>query len=86
MCTSSDLHLGDLKHSFKLIFSSKPDLNWIYIRRSYVMRCVIWNHLYNFKIVENTHGGVLLLVKLQNKKTVIIEFVAWKLKNEPKRN
>ena len=29
------------------------------------MRCSIWYHLYNFKNVKNTHGGVLLLVKLQ---------------------
>ena len=32
---------------------------------SYVMRCTIWYHLHNFKNVKNTHGGVLLLVKLQ---------------------
>ena len=31
----------------------------------YVMRCVIWYHLYNLKNVKNTHGGVLILVKLQ---------------------
>ena len=30
------------------------------------MLCTIWYHLYNLKNVENTHGGVLLLVKLQN--------------------
>ena len=29
------------------------------------MLCTIWYHLYNFKNVKNTHGGVLLLVKLQ---------------------
>ena len=29
------------------------------------MRCVIWYHLYNVKNVKNTHGGVLILVKLQ---------------------
>ena len=29
------------------------------------MRCAIWYHLYNFKNVKNTHGGVLILVKLQ---------------------
>ena len=23
-----------------------------------VMRCAIWYHLYNFKNVKNTHGGV----------------------------
>ena len=32
------------------------------------MLCAIWYHLYNFKNVKNTHGGVLLLVKLQPKK------------------
>ena len=31
--------------------------------RLYVMCFEIWYHLYNFKNVENTHGGVLLLVK-----------------------
>ena len=29
------------------------------------MLCAIWYHLYNFKNVKSTHGGVLLLVKLQ---------------------
>ena len=29
------------------------------------MFCVIWYHLHNLKNVKNTHGGVLLLVKLQ---------------------
>ena len=29
------------------------------------MRCSIWYHLYNLKNVKNTHGGVLVLVKLQ---------------------
>ena len=29
------------------------------------MRCAIWWHLYNLKNVKNTHGGVLILVKLQ---------------------
>ena len=32
-----------------------------------VMHCVIWYHLNNFKKVENTQGGVLLLVMLQAK-------------------
>ena len=30
-----------------------------------VMRCAVWYHLYNLKNVKNTHGGVLILVKLQ---------------------
>ena len=32
---------------------------------TYVMCLAIWYHLHNFKNVKNTHGGVLLLVKLQ---------------------
>ena len=40
------------------------NLSILYISR-YVMRCAIWYHLYNLKNVKNTHGGVLLLVKLQ---------------------
>ena len=31
----------------------------------YVVRCAIWYHLYNLKNVKNTHGGVIILVKLQ---------------------
>ena len=30
-----------------------------------VMRCVVCYHLYNLKNVKNTHGGVLLLVKVR---------------------
>ena len=29
------------------------------------MRCAIWYQLYNLRKVKNTHGGVLLLEKLQ---------------------
>ena len=29
------------------------------------MRCAIWYYLYNLKSMKNTHGGVLILVKLQ---------------------
>ena len=32
--------------------------------KTYVILCTIWYHFYNFKNVKNTHGGVLLLVKL----------------------
>ena len=31
----------------------------------FVMRCAIWYHLYNLKNMKNTHGEVLILVKLQ---------------------
>ena len=30
-----------------------------------MMLCAMWYHLCNLKNVKNTHGGVLLLVKLQ---------------------
>ena len=30
-----------------------------------VMLCAIWYHLYNLEKAKSTHGGVLLLVKLQ---------------------
>ena len=32
-----------------------------------VMRCAIYYHLHKLKNVKNTHGGVLLLVKLKAK-------------------
>ena len=32
-----------------------------------MLRCAIWHHLYNLKNMKNTHGEVLLLVKLQAK-------------------
>ena len=35
----------------------------------YVVRCVIWYHLYNLKNLKNTYGGVLILVKLQAEAT-----------------
>ena len=35
------------------------------VKQLYVVRCVIWYYLHNFKNVKNTHGEVLLLVKLQ---------------------
>ena len=38
---------------------------WRVKHYTYVVRCVIWYHLYNFRNVKNTHGGVLLLAKLQ---------------------
>ena len=34
------------------------------------MFCAIWYHLYNLKNVKNTHGAVLLLVKLRHTRKV----------------
>ena len=42
----------------------------------YVMRCAIWYHLYNFKNVKITHGGVLILVKLQALAVNVAKFLA----------
>ena len=36
-------------------------------RKPYVMFCAIWYHLHDLKNIKYTHGGVLLLVKLQAK-------------------
>ena len=33
--------------------------------QAHVILCMIWYHLYNLKNVKNTHGQMLLLVKLQ---------------------
>ena len=45
--------------------------------------CAIWCHLYNFKNVKNTHGDVLLLVKLQAE-AIAIAYKTWV--HEAKRN
>ena len=60
----------------------------------YVIRCAIWYHLYNFKNMKNTNGGVLFLVKLQrNKITQRITYVllhdfdsAWNLEGNERNN
>ena len=41
--------------------------HWVWFWKStsvYVVRCAIWYHLCNLKNVKNTHGGVIILVKL----------------------
>ena len=40
-------------------------ITYLLLSTKYVMRCAIWYHLYNSKNMKNTHGGVLILVKLQ---------------------
>ena len=39
----------------------------------YLMLCVIYYHLYSFKNAKNTHGGVLLLVKLESKPATLLK-------------
>ena len=41
------------------------------------MRYAIWYHLYNLKNVKNTHGGVLLLVKLQAATLLKVTLLYW---------
>ena len=43
-----------------------PYISFIVLcKKTYVMRCVIWYHLYNLKNEKNTRGGVLISVKFQ---------------------
>ena len=37
------------------------------------MRCAIWYHMYNFKNVKNTQGGVILLVKLEAQPATLLK-------------
>ena len=49
------------------------------VSEQYVMRCAIWYYLYNLKNVKNSHGGVLILVKLQVKTPSWVFFTFFKL-------
>ena len=40
-----------------------------------LMLCAIWYHLYNLKNVKNTHGKVLLLVKLHHSSMAAFTFL-----------
>ena len=37
------------------------------------LRCAIWYHLHNLKNMKNTHGEVLILVKLQAKPATLLK-------------
>ena len=55
--------LVDLPVSFQKICSEQLFCKNLSVEL--VMRCAIWYQLYNLKSVKNTHGRVLILVKLQ---------------------
>ena len=55
------------------------ELSRVLCWKVYVVRCTIWYHLYNFKNVKNTHGGVLILVKLQTEAFPWVFFTFFKL-------
>ena len=58
-------------------------IRWIENRKflfgghTYVILCTISYHFYNFRNVENTHGGVLLLVKLQPATLLNVTLIQW---------
>ena len=52
---------------------------WVTLFFAFVMLCVIWYHLYNFKNVKNAHGRVLLLVKFQAEASSMGVFTFFKL-------
>ena len=56
---NTEQHTIDKPLFFSGTLSSKFQWN---TQNIYVMCCAIWYHLYNFKNVKNTHGGVLLKV------------------------
>ena len=49
------------------------DFIYFFENKIIVMFCAIWYYLYNLKNVKNTHGGVLLLVKLQAKPATLLK-------------
>ena len=54
-----------LKTMYQTLQTPNIRIGYIFVY-TYVMLCAIWYHLYNLKNVENIHGGVLYLVKLQD--------------------
>ena len=44
-----------------------------YIGYEYVVRCAIWYYFYNVKNVKNTHGRMLILVKLQAEAATLLK-------------
>ena len=48
-----------------MTYDTTSDGTFLGKNNKYVMRWGIWYYLYNLKKVENTHEGVLILVKLQ---------------------
>ena len=51
------------------------------LRKFFGMSCTFWYHLYNLKNVENTHGGVLLSVKLYAFSLVLQRITLINIKN-----
>ena len=59
---------------------AKTGLNVALLKNLDVMRCAISYHFYNLKYVQNAHGGVLLLVKLQAKNIFQTDYLQLLLK------
>ena len=54
-----------LKYIWLFFNNMQEKINVMNIFKVNEMLCATWYLLYNSKDIENTHGGVLLLVKLQ---------------------
>ena len=50
--------------SINISFPIRGSIKLVIINMTYVVRWAIWYHFYNLKNVQNTHGEVLILVKL----------------------
>ena len=59
------LYIVNLKKAGKSVISSCLRCTRVRYFQLHVTFCTIWFHLYSLKIVKNTNGGVLHLVKLQ---------------------
>ena len=52
------------KRRFRTQTSQSSPAYCSHMKWAYVMLCAIWYHLHNSKDVKNTHGGVLLVLKV----------------------
>ena len=64
-----------LKNTFRQFIPNHPPKHAITITN--VMLCVIWYNSHDLKNVKNTHGGVLLLVKLQAEASLTSNTPPW---------
>ena len=54
-----------IRSMISFLFFRWPKTKLVIKNTKNVMFCTIWYHFYSLKNVKNTHGGALLLVKLQ---------------------
>ena len=64
LCLSTKFPHKEIRWNYGILRSENQRNSYSGI---FVVRCAIQYHMHNLKNVKNTHGGVLLLVKLQAK-------------------